>query len=239
MTGLLLILTLSSAAADVPASAVPPSAERPESPAADTDAPRPLDGGDADWDSVVPPPDKPADGDVSSPLAVGAWQALAGGGACFLLACPGAPLTLGLSLLAAPALVGWLATTLGDGIGGQRAPILWSLVGAYTGAVLVGGAFAAASIAGLMGGLVIINNGGGFTASQLVLFGALAGGLVNIGVTSLATGAGAALGYALTAEDKRPGDDGSGPSGLTTPGHPDDQRAPADDPTSPQFSMAF
>lgn len=209
MSQLLLILTLSMAAAEPPP---------------------PLDGAqDPLLEETLPAPD-PAPL-ATPPLEVGLWQMAAGGGACFLLACPGAPLTLGLSLLAGPALVGWLTTTLGDSIGQQRAPWLWTMVGAYAGAILFGGVITGATVAGLIGGLVAINSGGGFTASQIVFLAASVGGVINLAATSAATGAGAAIGYALTAEDKRPGDDGSAPAGFSSPGHPDDGRAPVDDPS--------
>lgn len=217
MSQLLLLLTLSVAAAEPPP---------------------PLDGAqDPLLEEKLPAPD--AAPLATPPLEVGLWQLAAGGGACFLLACPGAPLTLGLSLLAGPALVGWLTTTLGDSIGQQRAPWLWSMVGAYAGAIIFGGVITGATLAGLIGGLVAMNNGGGYTATQIIGLAATVGGVINLAATSAATGAGAAIGYALTAEQKKPGDDGSAPIGFTAPGHPDDGRAPKADDLPPDVAMAF
>ena len=77
-----------------------------------SDPPPPLDAPASSVpDTPIPAPD-PILETRSTPFEVGAWQALAGGTACFLLACPGAPLTLGLSVLAAPAVVGWMTTRM-------------------------------------------------------------------------------------------------------------------------------
>lgn len=106
-----------------------------------------------------------------------------------------------------PAAAGYLGTFVGDRFGPSRAPALWPMVAAYAGIVLFGGV----GLVGVYWGV--------FANSPLISAG---GGLAML-VGVLASAAGIPAAYALTAEEKLPGDDGSALPGILEAGHP---RAP-------------
>ncbi len=113
-----------------------------------------------------------------------------------------------------PAASGYAATILGDRLGPSRAPALWPVVASYVAAVA--GVVSAATLYTLLAG------GGGGGAGDPALYG-----LVVAGAAVAAVGVAAVpVSYALTAEKKHDGDDGTGAPGFLSPGHPDAQAMP-------------
>lgn len=114
---------------------------------------------------------------------------------------------MGCTACMLPAAAGYLGTLVGDRFGSGRAPAVWPMVAAYAGVILFGGV----GLVGVYWGV--------FANSPLISAG---GGLAML-VGLLASAAGIPAAYALTAEDKLPGDDGSALPGILEAGHP---RAP-------------
>lgn len=114
---------------------------------------------------------------------------------------------MGCTACMLPAAAGYLGTFVGDRFGSSRAPALWPMVAAYAGVILFGGVGVVIAYWGVFANNPLISAGGGLTM------------LVGI----LASAAGIPAAYALTAEDKLPGDDGSALPGILEAGHP---RAP-------------
>ena len=170
---------------------------------------------------VVPPapePSNPAPRAQDSALDAPMVAALQLGAACgsYAVGVPlltvgsyGCPL-LSCGLCLTPAAAGYLGTWIGDRYGGQRAPAIWPIAAAYGGLLLSGVGLGVLYWGALSGDTVV------------ALFG---GAGVLAGVAASAIGVPAA--YALSAEDKLPGDDGTALPGILEAGHPAAQRRTA------------
>jgi hypothetical protein len=126
---------------------------------------------------------------------------------CVLLAVYGCPAVVCVPCVL-PAANGYLAAYVGDRFGKSRAPAIWPVLAAYA--------------AGLVTSVAVI-------AAFLVASPALGNGLTDpvviagLSVSMLVTATASVLvpvAYALTAEPKRPGDDGSEVPGWFAPNHP-------------------
>lgn len=220
MSALLLVfVTALTAQAGEPPPPPPPLDEVPVLPApapASEDAPEDDDGAPP----VLQPkreaarrPTAAPEPDGLDPLFIGALQwgvpcaTAVVAAPCLLLAAYGCPAIVCVPCIL-PAANGYLAAFVGDRFGKSRAPAIWPVLAAY-------GAGLATSVAAL--------------TAFVLLSPALAGGfndpvvLGGIGVAALlASGASLAVpvAYYLTAEPKRPGDDGSEVPGWFAPNHP-------------------
>lgn len=175
------------------------------------------DAAESDDEPSAAPPSKrprpPADQARGlDPPVVGALQ-LAAACATYVVALP----TLSVASYAcplascafclAPAAVGYVGTWVGDRFGAKRAPAVWPIVAAYGGMVLSGLGMGVLYYGVLSGG------------NQLFLLGGAAGVLAGFAASAF----GVPIAYAITAEEKLPGDDGTGPPGLLVPGHAGDR----------------
>ncbi len=167
----------------------------------------------------------------------GTGIALAGYGASIGLnalaqAAPGAaPAVAGVSLglnvwqcCAMPGVVGWVVTLLGDMLGQQRAGALGPIIGGYGGCVLgglVSVGVTVALLAAVVGGLA--SNPLGVLALLLnpAASGVVLAIIISVNVlNAIIIGATPAVVYAISAENKKPGDTGEGMPGFTAPNHP-------------------
>lgn len=178
---------------------------------------------DTDDDHAPVGPDRTPAQDVQgmddAPAA--ALVALAGFGFTAVTALPATLIgiaTLGVGCLVYPAVIGFFMTWMGDLISKKRSAAIMPILAVYglsaVAGFFVGGSYVVVSgAAGLIGnaipqatgiiGLASIPCGLGLSlAANAILFGGAAGA------------------YFMTADDKRPGDDGSGLPGLLEPEHP-------------------
>ena len=132
-----------------------------------------------------------------------------------------------------PAAAGWTSTFIGDRFGRQRAPALWPIVAAYASMFVTAAAGLVVYVA-LIGGASAISSGLNNEATAF---------LVGIGVALAISGASTLavpIAYAVTADDKKPGDDGSALPGLLEPNHDRPTRvAPRKAPPNAQTVMAY
>ena len=180
---------------------------------------------------AVPPPDPAQRPPGMDPLMVAALMSCVG---CVTGVVVG-PILAAIPVIGAllgPGLIGVVEVFLGDMLGQQRGAMLWPVIGAYAawavgapvfigGGVLVGVLIGGAAIGGL---IATVGQNPNPLVILPVLLGAYLGVLVPIVVGVLLWQAGIAVTpavvYMLTAEDKKPGDTGSGFPGLLEPGHP-------------------
>jgi len=138
--------------------------------------------------------------------------------------------------LVGPAIIGGGEVAVGDMIGTKRSGMLWPIVGAYAGrlvmfgvslgvSLVVFGAAYAALVAAIQSG-----DASQISAAQASLVAAqLVSWPVTIGLSLVSAAVVAAVPagiYMLTAEDKKPGDDGSFQLGIMAPAHPSPKPAP-------------
>lgn len=208
------MLFLGVAAADLPPP--PPPLDEPEPPA-----------NAAPLLPVAPPyVDEPAPG-VPAPSAVGPAVDGSDEGLVALmqlgLTCGAGVVCLGCSLVVPyigllvpcvlPLANGYLAALVGDRFGKNRGSAVWPIVGSYA-ATVGAAALALAGLVWVFGGAAI--------ASNPVFWGSLGGGafLLVAGIAAVP------LGYALGAEPKHPGDDGTSLPGVFAPAHPAPTKRP-------------
>jgi hypothetical protein len=122
-------------------------------------------------------------------LSIGAYG-------CPVLAC-------GLCLT--PAAAGYLATLVGDRLGGTRAPAIFPILAAYAGVAVAGAGAVVLYLAALGAG------------SDYLVLGGAAVGILGLALSIL----GVPAAYALSAVDKAPGDDGGSLPGIFQPAHPE------------------
>ncbi|MBI1946175.1 MAG: hypothetical protein HYS27_10785 [Deltaproteobacteria bacterium] len=204
--GLALLLT-PAAAQDEPellGSRVPVASTAPEAP--------------REPSTAAPPPDE-RDAEGLDVTIVAALQ-LAGACATYAVMLPAIGVTsylcpfmaCGACLL--PAAAGYAGTWIGDRFGTTRAPAIWPIIASYAGLVVSGVSVGAIYFAAFTGGTQLLALAGGI--------GVLAGFAASI--------IGIPIAYALSAEDKRPGDDGDAFPGVFEAAHPSQpgkKRAPA------------
>ncbi len=189
----LAVLLSTAARGDAPPSDAPPSA-MPSIEAPSSDPPR--------------APAATKEGGLD-PAVIGALQL---GAACatYVVALPSLVLTsyvcpfVSCGLCLAAAAVGYVGTWVGDRFGTKRAPAVWPIVAAY-GGLLMSGLGAGALYYGAM------TNG-----TPLFLMIGAGGMLAGFAASAI----GVPIAYAVTAEDKDAGDDGSAMPGLLVPAHP-------------------
>ncbi|OGQ10368.1 MAG: hypothetical protein A2138_26695 [Deltaproteobacteria bacterium RBG_16_71_12] len=187
-------------------------------PAATLDEPEPAAGrrpvtSDVPERATEAPAPKPvpagADDDGLDGLVVAALQ-LAGSCATYLVAFPMLAFTAylcpvaGCAMCLVPAAAGCAGTWIGDRFGTTRAPAIWPILAAYAGLVVSAIGVGVIYFAILTG-----------TSPLLAMAGSV-GVIVGIGASLI----GVPVGYALAAEEKRPGDDGGALPGLFEANHP-------------------
>lgn len=234
----LLFVVLAALAADDPPPPPPPLEPLPVAPPVapdETDAPpvlQPKRSAPAPNEAPAPKRGAPAPDPAPQgldPFLVGALQwgvpcaTLVLVAPCLLLAAYGCPAIVCVPCVL-PAANGYLAAFVGDRFGQSRAPAIWPVLAAY-------GAALAATVAALVAFVLIAPGLNGNITDPFVLGGSGVAMLVAAGA-SLAV----PVAYALTAEPKRPGDDGSEVPGWFAPNHPTTRlkkhptREPADAP---------
>ncbi|HEY4221451.1 MAG TPA: hypothetical protein VGO62_08915, partial [Myxococcota bacterium] len=135
-----------------------------------------------------------------------------------------------------PLAAGYAVTWIGDRYGPSRAAALWPIIAAYVATTLAAIGAGALVITLISGGAASL----GLSASDRNSV-AIAG-YIGIGSSAVAAGA-VPLAYALSAEPKAPGDDGSGQPGWLSaarpmaPATPD--AAPPTHPAAPRASMRY
>lgn len=133
---------------------------------------------------------------------------------CALLAAYGCPAVICVPCVL-PAANGYLAAYVGDRFGKNRAPAIWPVLAAYASALVT-------TVAGITV-FVLLSPAltGGITDPVVVGAGGIA--LLAAAMASLAV----PVSYALSAEPKRPGDDGTEIPGWFAPHHPRDKKPKA------------
>lgn len=232
-----------------------PAAEGEAPPPAREDAPAPLD--DAPVPDDEEPPEQEAREEPFKP-DLAAAEGLAPWLMTPLQAAVGAGVAIPLVVIfpIAPFVVAFVVASTGDLLGTKRGPVLWPMVGGYLGMIAGGlvptlGWFVAFALGGALSAVGLLLGGAVMTMGLPVVITAIGVGILYVtGITTfvvpvaaavaagIGEGCGAAGGYALTAEDKEPGDVEFRFPGFIRPSHGPDRYLVAA-PGSPPAAMAY